>query len=117
MRGMIPGNLPEKVYHGTDAISAENIRRQGLDEGAWKAAGGVNGVDEKGFSVTTNRATADGWARARALERGGPPQGVVLEADPQHLPLQQGGPGVWTDPDEFFIQPDNFGQVGPGVFR
>jgi hypothetical protein len=105
-----------KVYHGTDATSAENIRRLGLNENAWRAAANGN-VDEKGFSVTTDRATAEAWARTRAWERGGPAEGAVLEAEANDLPLRPGAPDEWIDPDEWFIQPEDFPQVGPGVFQ
>jgi hypothetical protein len=114
---MQPDNLPEKVYHGTDAASAEGIRQNGLEYDAWRSAGGSKDVDEKGFSVTTDRSTAEAWARYRAAERGGIPDGVVLEAEVKDLPLRSGSPGEWTDPDEFFIAPEDFPQVGPGVFR
>jgi hypothetical protein len=110
-------NLPEKVYHGTDAKSAADIRRGGLNQARWRAAAGAAGVDEKGFSVTTDHATAGAWARLRAAERGGPPAGEVLEADACHLPLTGGSPGQWADPQEFFILPEDFPLVGPGVFR
>jgi hypothetical protein len=109
--------LPEKVYHGTDEQSAECIRRIGLDKDAWELGGGGCGVDGKGFSVTTDRAMAEDWARTRGMERGGTPGGVVLEADPAQLPLQPGSPGEWTDPGEFFIRPEDFPRVGPGIFR
>jgi hypothetical protein len=114
---MDPNNLPEKVYHGTDEASAESIRRIGLDEQSWRAAGGGTGVDDKGLSVPTNRSTAEIWAWDRSRERGGLPGGVVLEADAKGLPLRAGSPGEWTDPDELFIPLEDFGQVGPGVFR
>jgi hypothetical protein len=109
--------LPSIVYHGTDVRSGESIKQFGLDEMAWRAAGGPDGVDEKGLSVTSKRAIAELWARDRATDRGGPSQGIVLEADAENLPLRTGGPGVWTDPHEFFISPEDFGGVGPGVFR
>lgn len=51
------------------------------------------------------------WAR----ERGGKP--VVLEADGDGLPLRPGSPGDWADPNELFIDPSDFGQVGPGAFN
>jgi hypothetical protein len=105
-----------KVYHGTDAASAEKIPKRGLNVDDWRAAAGGAGVDEKGFSVTTDRSVAETWARVRAAERGGPAEGVVLEADASELPLRQGSPDEWTDPNEFFIAPEDFPQVGPGVF-
>jgi len=109
--------LPGKVYHGTDAESAEKIRQWGLNQKAWRAAAGAGGVDPKGFSVTPDRATAERWARIRAAQRGGPPEGAVVEANAADLPLRSGGPGEWTDPDELFIAPEDFPLVGPGVFR
>lgn len=112
----IPG-LAEKVYHGTDEQSAESIRRIGLDPDAWRAAPGANGVVEKGFCVSTDKEVAQHWANARSLERRGIPGGAVLEADAAALPLRQGRPGEWTDPAEYFIAPEDFGKVGPGVFR
>lgn len=114
---MPDSSFPEKVYHGTDAASAESIRQEGLDRDRWRAVGGGWGVDDKGFSVTADRETAEGWARTRARERGGPPDGVVLEAEASGLSLQRGRPGEWTDPNEFFIRPNDFSRVGPGVFH
>jgi hypothetical protein len=52
------------------------------------------------------------------LERLGPDgKGVVLEADPNQLPLQPGRTGEWTDPGEQFIRPEDFAKVGPAVFK
>jgi hypothetical protein len=109
-------NVPTgTVYHGTDATSAENLARDGLNRRAWESAAGGAGPDHKGFSVTTDRATAEDWARIRAGERG-TSKGVVVEAEAGRLPLRPGQPGEWTDPNEWFIQPEDFPQVGPGVF-
>ena len=113
---MLSATLPQKVYHGTDADSGQKTRGRGLNEADWRAAAGPAGVDEKGFSVTTDRAVAEAWARVRAAERGGPPEGAVLEADAAALPLRQGAAGQWADPDEYFIAPEDFPAVGPGVF-
>jgi hypothetical protein len=113
---MQPPIVPPIVYHGTDAVSADSIERMGLDTQAWNDAGGIGGADPKGFSVTTKRSTAESWAAIRAGERGAS-KGVVLEAETKDLPLQPGSPGLWTDPDEFFIQPRDFPQVGLGTFR
>jgi hypothetical protein len=74
------------------------------------------GVDEKGFSVTRDRGVAELWASFRAAQRGGSANGIVLEASAGSLPLNQGQPGAWADPDEYFIRPEDFPQVGPGVF-
>jgi hypothetical protein len=112
------GEVPERsgtVYHGTDSNSAASITQKGLNQSDWRAAAGGAGPDPKGFSVTTDRATAQAWARQRAAERGGDP--VVLKADRASLPLQAGSPGAWADPDEFFIAPRDFCKVGPGVFE
>ncbi len=114
---MLPPILPFTVYHGTDADSAQRIRQHGLKDEDWRAAGGPAGVDEKGFSVTTDRAVAELWAQTRAAERGGPAAGAILEADAADLPLRQGAPGQWADPDEYFIAPEDFPTVGPGMFR
>jgi hypothetical protein len=111
------GEVPEgssKVYHGTDSNSAASITQHGLNQSDWRAAAGGAGPDPKGFSVTTDRATAEAWAKQRAAERGGDP--VVLQADRASLPLRAGSPGAWADPDEFFIAPKDFSKVGPGVF-
>jgi hypothetical protein len=106
------------VYHGTDEDSAQSIVANGLDQQAWETAAGGAGPDPKGFSVTDNLEVACDWARYRALERlGDPDRGVVLEADPSKLPLSTGQPGLWTDPGERFIRPEDFPQVGPGVFQ
>jgi hypothetical protein len=109
--------VPEKVYHGTDAESAESIRRIGLNFEAWKLAAGGCGVETKGFCVSIDRATAQSWAEQRAKERGGPPGGIVVEATGKDLPLQSGRHGLWTDPNELFISRRDFWKVGPGVFQ
>jgi hypothetical protein len=106
------------VYHGTDENSAQSIVANGLDVGAWQAAAGLAGPDPKGFSVTDNPEYARDWARWRALERlGTADRGVILEADPDKLPLAHGQPGQWTDPGERFISVKDFPKVGPGVFH
>jgi hypothetical protein len=112
---LVHNGNPCKVYHGTDSASAESIVNKGLNDAARRRAAGGSGVDDKGFSTTTNRETAEAWAQARAAERGGKP--VVLEADGAGLPLRRGSSGNWADPDELFIDPSNFGQIGPGTFR
>ena len=104
----------KRVYHGTDDASAGSINGKGLNKADWEDAAGGAGTDPKGFSVTTDRDTAQAWAEVRAAERGGKP--VVLEADPDALPLRPGRPGEWADPDELFIDPDDFPSVGPGTF-
>jgi hypothetical protein len=112
----MPSHAPAGiVYHGTDAASAENIMRDGLDNEAWRAAAGGAGPDAKGFSVTSDRGAAESWAMIRAGERGSP-KGIILEADASQLPLRPGQPGEWTDPNEEFIRPEDFAQVGPGTF-
>ena len=103
------------VFHGTDSVSASSISGVGLDADAWKNAAGGAGVDPKGFSVTTNRATAEAWAKVRAAERGGTP--VVLEAPGSSLPLQSGSLDDLADADELFISPDDFFDVGGGIFN
>ncbi len=105
------------VYHGTDESSGASIRQDGLDVDLWAAAGGSAVFDDKGFSVTTVWSTAEAWARDRARERGGRPQGDVVQADASRLPLQSGSSGSWTDSDEYFILPEDFPLVGPGVFQ
>jgi hypothetical protein len=42
---------------------------------------------------------------------------MVLEADPDRLPLHPGLPGEWTDPGERFLRPEDFSKVGPGTFK
>jgi hypothetical protein len=82
------------VYHGTDADSAQSIVANGLNQLAWETAAGGAGPDPKGFSVTDRLETARDWAHWRALERlGSADRGVVLEADPNDLPLVAGQPG------------------------
>lgn len=106
------------VYHGTDENSARNIVQDGLDPRAWEEAAGGAGPDFKGFCVTDNLRHAEDWAKWRALERLGPDgKGVILEADPDQLPLQLGQAGEWADPGERFIRPEDFAAVGPGVFK
>lgn len=106
------------VFHGTDEVSAQNIVTNGLDHLAWETAAGGAGPDPKGFSVTDKLEDARDWARWRALERlGNADRGMVLEADPDQLPLATGQPGQWADPGERFIRPDDFTMVGPGVFQ
>src|ERR1700680_4399700 len=106
------------VFHGTDEVSAQSILANGLDQQAWETAAGGAGPDPKGFSVTDRLEDARDWARWRALDRlGSADRGVVLEADPNDLPLRAGQPGQWADPGERFIRPEDFGKVGPQVFQ
>ena len=106
------------VFHGTDEVSAQNILANGLDQQAWETAAGGAGPDPKGFSVTDSLEDARDWACWRALERlGNPERGVILEADPNDLPLATGQPGQWADPGERFIRPEDFTNVGPRVFH
>jgi len=103
-----------RVFHGTDSASSRSIHTRGLDvDEARRAAGGA-GIDDKGFSVTTNLDDAQAWAKARAMERGGRP--VVLEADAGNLPLRSGDLDNLADPDEFYIDLDDYTGVGSGVF-
>lgn len=103
------------VYHGTDAASAAGIVGRGLNNRARRKAAGAAGVDDKGFSVTTDRAIAEAWAKARAAERGSQP--VVLQAPSDGLPLRQPDLTNLGDPGELYIAPVDFGTVGPGVFQ
>jgi hypothetical protein len=106
------------VFHGTDEVSAQSILANGLDQQAWETAAGGAGPDPKGFSVTDKLEDARDWAHWRALERlGSADRGVVLEADPNLLPLTTGRPGQWADPGERFIRPEDFAKVGPQVFQ
>jgi hypothetical protein len=106
------------VFHGTDEVSAQNIVANGLDQQAWETAAGGAGPDPKGFSVADRLEVAQDWARWRALERlGNADRGVVLEADPDLLPLATGHSGQWADPGERFIRPEDFAKVGPGIFQ
>src|SRR5580658_8532028 len=101
------------VYHGTDENSGQSIVANGLDPDAWETAAGGAGPDPKGFSVTDNLDDARDWARWRALERiGDADRGVVLEANPDDLPLSTGQSGEWTDRGERFVPPEEFGKVG-----
>jgi hypothetical protein len=109
-------NRPETVYHGTDVDSAESIQRIGLNKEAWRNATDSGGRDDKGFSVTIDRATAKSYAQVRAGQRARS-KGVVLQADARGLPLRKGRSGEWTDPGEWFIYPEDFPQVGPEVFQ
>ena len=104
-----------RVFHGTDDVSARSIADGGLDPKKWRRAAGGAGPDPKGFSVTTDPYIARAWAELRAAERGGRP--VVLEANMNDLPLKTGAPGEWTDPSELFIDLNDFGDIGAGVFR
>jgi hypothetical protein len=106
------------VYHGTDKDSAQSILANGLDQQAWETAAGGAGPDPKGFSVTDSIEDARNWARWRALERlGNADRGVVLQAEPNALPLHTGQVGQWTDPGERFIAPEDFPKVGPHTFQ
>jgi hypothetical protein len=106
------------VYHGTDENSAQSILANGLDQQAWELAAGGAGPDPKGLSVSDSLEIGRDWARWRALERlGDADRGVVLEADPNDLPLSTGQSGQWTDPGERFIRPEDFPKVGPWVFK
>ena len=106
------------VFHGTDEVSAQSILVNGLDQQSWETAAGGAGPDPKGFSVTDILEDARDWAHWRALERlGDADRGVVLEADPNDLPLAVGQPGLWTDSGERFIRPEDFSRVGPLLFQ
>jgi hypothetical protein len=106
------------VFHGTDEVSAQDILTNGLEQQSWETAAGRAGPDPKGFSVTDRLGDARDWARWRALEHlGNPDRGMVLEADPDDLPLATGQPGQWADPGERFIRPEDFTMVGPHVFK
>ncbi|HYV37748.1 MAG TPA: hypothetical protein VE988_18835 [Gemmataceae bacterium] len=106
------------VYHGTDEDSARSILANGLDQLAWETAAGMAGPDPKGFSVSDSLDIARDWARWRALERlGDADRGMVLQADPDDLPLYQGQPGHWTDPGERFVRPEDFPNVGSAIFQ
>jgi len=107
--------FPEIVYHGTDGVSGESICRKGLDLGAWKKLGEHFPIDDKGFSVTGNRQVATAWAALRAGERC-TPFGAILQAKAEALPLRRGEPGTWTDPDAFYVRPEDFCLVAPGIF-
>ncbi len=105
-------------YHGTDEYSGQSIVINGLDRDAWETAAGGPGPDPKGLSVTDHLDMARDWARWRALERlGDADRGMVLEANPDELPLSMGRPGEWTDPGERFVRPEDFEKVGPGAFQ
>jgi hypothetical protein len=105
----------EIVYHGTDSASAADIASRGLNNRARRRAAGAAGVDDKGFSVTTEPAVAEAWARVRSAERGGQP--VVLQAPQAGLPLRLPNLSDRGDPHELFIDPADFGSVGAGVFQ
>jgi hypothetical protein len=105
----------ELVYHGTDGASAASIQRRGLNNPARRKAAGGAGVDDKGFSVTTDLAAAEAWAKLRAAERGGTP--VVLQAPRDQLPLRTPNLASLGDPNELYIDPADFAAVGAGVFE
>jgi hypothetical protein len=105
----------ELVYHGTDSASAASIVQRGLNKRACRKAAGTAGVDDKGFSVTTDRTIAEAWAQARAAERGGQP--VVLQAPRDVLALRQPDLTNLGDPGESYIDPADFATVGPSVFE
>jgi hypothetical protein len=105
----------EVVYHGTNSPSATSILQRGLNNRARRKAAGGAGVDDKGFSVTTDRAVAGAWAKARAAERGGQP--VVLQAARERLPVRQPDLTNLGDPGELFIDPADFPSVGPAIFE
>src|SRR5260370_39522120 len=100
----------EVVYHGTNSPSATSILQRGLNNRARRKAAGGAGVDDKGFSVTTDAAVAEAWAQVRAAERGGDP--VVLQAPRDSLPLRQPNLTNLGDPNECYLDPADFRSVG-----
>jgi hypothetical protein len=105
----------ELVYHGTDGASAAHIVARGLSNRARRKAAGGAGVDDKGFSVTTDRAVAEAWARLPAAERGGNP--VVLATPRDRLPLRTPDLASLGDPNELYVDPADFDAVGHGDFQ
>jgi len=104
----------EKVYHGT--TTDQTITSKGLNTADRdKVAGGKDFVETKGLSTTTDKATAQKWANARAQERGKKP--VVLEAKKSDLPKERDRVGEAKDQKEYRIDVEDYGKVGPGVFK
>ena len=102
------------VFHGT--TDSETVTTKGLStKERDKAAGSRDLADTRGFSTTTDKATAQVWADARAAERGGEP--VVLEANRAALPPPRERVGETLDPHEVRIDVQDYPKVGPGVFR
>jgi hypothetical protein len=106
--------VPLKVYHGTDVDSARSVEH-GLRRDEWEAIIQQYGGDTKGFSLSSDPKVAEDWAAAQAALRG-KTEGIVLEADVNHLPTLYID-SVQGDPNEVFIEPDDFPKVGPGVFK
>jgi hypothetical protein len=100
------------VYHGTDSASTASIVRRGLNNRARRRAAGLAGVDDKGFSVTTDRAIAAAWAKAPAAHA----CRTDLKSVPLYL-LRQPSLADLGDPGESFIDPADFRSVGPAVFQ
>jgi hypothetical protein len=108
------GGAKTTVYHGT--TDAQTVTSKGLSiKERDIAAGGRDLAETRGFSTTTDKATAQAWAEARAAERGGKP--LVLEADRSSLPTSRNRPNERVDPNEVRIDVEDYPKVGPGVFR
>ncbi|MDZ7615702.1 MAG: hypothetical protein U1E05_01785 [Patescibacteria group bacterium] len=73
---IVPGH---KWYHGTDADSADNIIRNGVDRKKLLGSDPVEGADTPGLFVTDKLSDAEDYARLRGGERGKP--GSILEWD------------------------------------
>jgi hypothetical protein len=101
-------------YHGTDAQSADDIVKNGLSVDQAGKVG--NPMDEKGFSVTSNPATAQGWANFAEARRGRSGAAVIV-ADEADLPPLRGSESGWCDPGEAYIPTKDMHSVGPGAFK
>jgi hypothetical protein len=113
--GVLGLTAPSKVYHGTDVDSAADIEQNGLRRDQWDAIIQQHGGDTKGFSLSADPGIAEMWAATQAALRA-KTYGVVLEAEVGQLPLLHTDQ-LQGDPSEFFIEPDDFSHVGPGVFK
>jgi hypothetical protein len=87
----------------------------GLRKDEWEAIIQQHGGDTKGFSVSADPRIAEDWASIQAALRG-KTHGMVLEAEVDQLPTLYSDP-LHADPNEFFIEPDDFPLIAPGVSR
>src|SRR5437588_12636961 len=73
---MVWTNSPAVLYHGTDEISAHNIRTGRIRLSASRPAGDFG----RGFYLTSNLHQAEQWANQKIARMPGPPGGGAVRA-------------------------------------
>ena len=114
-----PVALVTVKWINTTPARATNIVNNGLNVEQWRASRPEGLLSDKGFSLTTDESTAHDWANFnhRVSDCGCDPG--VIEANIEDLaPYLRTGDGTSSvDPNEFYIEPNDFNKIGPGVFR